>query len=219
MSFFRETPSDELVQQRFVCSRAIRSKLGRVIVPIIELVNHGGSVDPDINDLGIALQGQFGGEVLFRYVAHDTLSLFSGWGFAGDDQKAMSIPLDLQLGAEELVINRDFVDTELLEIPSLGAIWAPSVRVEGDTTILSYLVLGHKQWPRTPKMVLYRLFEKAGLADAEDKFDVVRHANYTSLIHLLESLEDLHGGLARDLRSMARFQLLAMSHCFGPRRN
>jgi len=75
--------------------------------------------------------------------------------------------------------------------------------------------------PRTPKGIFFRLFREAGLPEAEEKFDLIRHHNCLTFLDLLESLEGIKGPLAArcaicgPFSSCRRFPLLRESTVAG----
>jgi hypothetical protein len=59
--------------------------------------------------------------------------------------------------------------------------------------------------------------KEAGFATMEETFDTIQHMNRMLFLQLIGALEGVEGPLVRPLRDMARFQLTAMSHCYGVR--
>ena len=58
---------------------------------------------------------------------------------------------------------------------------------------------------------------EAGYSDVEEAFDRVQQTNLSSLMNLLSAIEPFEGPMAQMLRRMVRFQVQAMSCCFGVR--
>ena len=99
----------------------------------------------------------------------------------------------------------------------MGRLKLPRLAVDEGRPTLSFVTLGMKQTPRVPRSIFYRLFRDAGLPDAEEAFDMIHHQNRMQFLMLIEALEGLQQPIVRTLRDMARFQLQAMSHCYGTR--
>jgi hypothetical protein len=55
----------------------------------------------------------------------------------------------------------------------------------------------------------------AGYSNVETAFETIQHANRLHFLKLLAVVEDVEGQMAATLRRMARFQLQAMSYCYG----
>jgi hypothetical protein len=96
-------------------------------------------------------------------------------------------------------------------------LWIPEMSLEGDRLTLSYLMIGNKQFPRLAKGISYKLLRQAGFAGVEEIFDTIQHMNRMYFLDLIGVLEGFEGPMIRTLRDVARFQLTAMSHCYGVR--
>jgi hypothetical protein len=178
----------------------------------VELANHGHASRYEVGD-GIGLSGLFPQEVLVRYELCDPLQIFGKWGFAsGGEFFALSINLALEGKAGSLVIKRGDVGAEAGRRP-----FFPDVSIEGDRITLSYLMLGHKNFPRLARGNFYRIMRDAGRSDAEERFDRIQHANRMVFYKLDAASERAAPPLGCLLRSVARFQLEAMSHNVGTR--
>jgi hypothetical protein len=57
----------------------------------------------------------------------------------------------------------------------------------------------------------------ADLQLSDEPFELIQHANRLNFLRLAGELEGLGGPLATVLRTMCRFQLETLSHCFGAR--
>jgi hypothetical protein len=118
--------------------------------------------------------------------------------------------LEGNLGA--LRIGRGDVSVESRRRP-----FFPDVSKEGDQIALSYLMLGHRKYPRLARGNFYRIMRDAGRSDAEERFDRIQHANRTQFYKLDALSERAAPPLGRLLRKVARSQLEAMSHNVGTR--
>lgn len=209
--WFEDDVSDHLIQEKFLGSRCITYKNRTVVMPIIELANHGLGGSYDTADC-VALKGTFPGEVLVRYSLADSYGLFLSWGFAGEQPQAMSIALNGSVGQTALKIGRDLSDSKPEE-----RVWMPKMIRGAGGLELPFLVLGNKQYPRLCKGVFFKLMRDAGLSGFEETFDTIQHINRMHFLELLAALEGVPGPMAQTLRRMARFQLQAMSFCYGVR--
>jgi hypothetical protein len=203
-------PTAESVQERFFDSRVIRYKDSDVIMPIVELANHGHTARYEVDD-GVGLSGQFAGEILVRYELCDPLQIFGKWGFASGGE-AFGLSLQMKLGTLGIVIGRGDVKLEDGRRP-----FFPDVSVQGGDLSLSYMMLGHRNFPRLARGNFYRIMRDAGRSDAEEAFDMIQHINRMELYKLDAASEGAAPELGRLLRDFARFQLDAISHYFGVR--
>lgn len=207
-NFSQLTP--ELVQKLFLNSRAISSGGRSVVMPIIELANHGGSARYG-SDWGVSLQGQFEGEVLVRYsVPADAYDIFSHWLFPSPEPLAFSVPIVHTGGGKEFRIGREFGEDE-------PAPWVPKVSVIGNTISFNYLLLGHRQFPRVPRGAFNKAVANGGLEPQNEVFEAVQHANRKLFLDLIGELEGIDSPAVPRLRTMALYQLNALSSYFGVR--
>jgi hypothetical protein len=204
-------PTDEVVQQRFLESRVINYKGSDVIMPIVELANHGHAARYQTKD-GVGLSGTFADEVLVRYQLCDPLQIFGKWGFASDSE---FLALSVHVKQEQAGINITRSGDPRPESETKP--FLPTATIEGGQIKLPYLLLGHRQLPALPRGNFLRLMRDAGRLrnEADYFFDDILHANRMHMLQLIAASEDAPPRLGRLLRNVARFQLEAMSFCIG----
>jgi hypothetical protein len=203
--------SPSLVQEKFLGSRCISYKDRTVVMPIIELANHGeGAGYETTND--VALTGTFPGEVLVRYSNADSFGVFLSWGFAAEQPQAMSVALNGNIGQTPLKIGRDLGDLQ----PNERA-WIPKLTKGPGGAELTFLVIGNRRYPRLCKGIFYKTMRDAGFSGFEEAFDTIQHVNRMNFLGLLAALEDVTGPMVQTLRRMARYQLQTMSFSYGVR--
>jgi len=180
------------------------------VAPIIDLVNHG--LGPSLQGAdGILLQGLFPNEIVTRYGPTDPLGIFNGWGFASSCEVfALSIGFRLKSASGSLVIGR----RDPVFAPGRNG-FVPEVTVTGDEITLSHLLLGHRRFPKLPRGIFYRLMCDVGRDDAEATFDLLQHINRTALHQLASAAEGAVPRLRHLVRSLAGYQLEAMSYNIG----
>jgi hypothetical protein len=201
--------SPQLVQKWFFGSRDIKTSKGRVIMPIIELANHGGDVAYDRKS-GVALRGLFEGEVLVRYARPtDSYDMFLNWMFSPNEPTAFSIKMVVKPSRSNLEIGRQFDEASLP--------FVPKVAIEGDRVVANYLLLGHQNFPRLPQGAFRRAMAHAGFDDLDEVFDFVQFANRQNFFQLLDAFAGVESPAADALRVMVLNQLKALSHHFGAR--
>jgi len=204
-------PTPEHIQKQFLGSRCISYKDRTVIMPIIELANHGASLSYAPSD-GLRLSGTVVDEVLVRYSDIDSYGMFLSWGFTCEQPQAMSIALRGNIGPSRLHIDRVIGDLKPGQ-----RVFMPRLSKVADGVDLDFLVIGNRQYPRLCRGIFYKLMRDAGMTGVEEAFDVIEHVNRTHFLGLIAALEDVEGAMARTLRQMARLQLQTMSYSFGVR--
>lgn len=202
----------ERAQRRFVNSRCINFHETMVLMPVIELVNHGGKGIGFNTKDGISIAGTTDGEILARYKLMDPYGFFRNWGFASPEKVAFSLPVQVPLGGRTLIVKRDLPAAGMERITKL-----PSVTTRGNSVIISHLLLGHAQYPRLAKGIFYRLADDLGLSKREELFDKIQHLNRMRLLDLGAALEDCRGLAASQLRKTCNYQLAALSYSIGRR--
>jgi hypothetical protein len=206
--WFRE-PTDALVQERFLAARCIRYRDRNVIMPIVEMANHGSDNIFAIKD-GVGLGGVHSGEVLVKYADFDAHGMFMIFGFAADQGQAFSIALGGKVGQSPLHVGRD-----LGNLSPASQVWVPQFSKAGGVAKLQFLMIGNRRHPRSCKAIFYKLMRDAGYSGFDDAFETMQHANRLHFLKLWSAIEDIESPMARTLRRMVRFQLQAMSYCYG----
>jgi hypothetical protein len=204
-------PNPQTVAERYFGSHAIHYGDRAVVMPVLELCNHGEGTTYTLGD-GIRLSGRFDGEIFARYdLTPDSLQIFESWGFAPPEDAALSLKLGLESAG--IVIRREHVKPVLVQ----GVPFIPDVSMVDGKITFSHLLLGHRKYPKIAKGIFYRFMRNAGRshADAEALFDTIVHANRTQFHRLLALSEEAPLPLGRLLRNLARFQLEAMSNAIG----
>jgi hypothetical protein len=203
-------PTPETIQERFLDSRVIHYKDADVVMPIVELANHGHNAEYEVGD-GVGLSGSFSGEILVNYQLCDPLQIFGKWGFASDSE-LFALSMHLKVEQAGLTIGRDDPKPKQERKPFL-----PAPTMEGGKIKLPYVLLGHKQQPGLPKANFMQTMRDAGRlrGEAESLFDLIQHANRMHMLQLFAACEDAPPRLGGLLRHVARFQMEAMSNSLG----
>ncbi|MBV9692996.1 MAG: hypothetical protein JO261_04785 [Alphaproteobacteria bacterium] len=199
-------PDAHTVEERFFSSRSILYGKRNVIMPVVELINHGDAAGYDTSS-GVSVRGTFAGEVNVRYSDVDAYGLFLNWGFSHPQRQALSLALSGAVGGKGLHIERDYTSGEAM----------PTLKRDGDALALNYLMLGHRQYPRLAKGIFYKRMREAGANGIEEAFDTIQHINRMNFLGVMALLEPFEGAMVRGLRRMARHQLEALSFACGVR--
>lgn len=211
-------PTDDSIQKRFLDSRTITCNGRVVVMPLIELVNHGVGSDYDF-DHGIGVQGTFSDEVLVEYSDGDSLVYFQHWGFATARAMALSLPTTVPADFGQFRVRRALQEGDLFEIagPHPTTIRMPTLTREDKSVTVSSLLLGFRGFPRIPRGAFHRIFREIGQPPRDDIFDQVLFINRTVFVDFLALLEELEGEMIRTLRAVCRMQLTSLCHSFGVR--
>ena len=103
-------PTEQLIAERFFNARSIDYRGCPVVMPLIEMANHGAGAHYDTSN-GIALRGSFPGEIVVEYSQFDSLDFFLTWGFATQRPLAFSITLQGKIDSTPLNIDQRFGGT------------------------------------------------------------------------------------------------------------
>lgn len=204
--------SDGLVERKFLESRCVHYKGRVVVMPIVELLNHDPAGPHYETQHGVAVHGTFSGEVLARYSDMDPHGIFANWGFACEQPQAFSHALKSNRSEGAVEIGRD-----LSGLSPKTQFWIPDVSKSDAGIKLQFLMMGNQKYPRMAKGIFHKLMREAGSKNVEETFDLIQHANLRDVARLLAAVEKAHGPMAETLRRVARFQLQALSWCFGVR--
>ena len=200
--------SPALLKKWFFGARCINFRDRKVVMPIVEMANHGGTAKYD-RQASVGLHGSFEGEVLVRYCATtDPLDMFLNWAFAAREPIAFSLERSAQIGGRQLEIRRDFTHDS-------ASPFVPDVTVDETRIVVQYMLLGHQQFPRLPKAAFRRAIAPAKLADPDELYDFIQFGNRQDFLELLNVLVTVDSPVVPALRSLALNQLGALSWHFG----
>jgi len=207
---------EEVLRRRFLVSRRINYKKRKVIMPIIELINHmPRSPGYQVKD-GIGFGGTFTDEVTVNYSAtNDSLLRFLNYGFANQEPFAYSLPVTLKQGENLTVV----VGLNPDEMQPVNRLPTPKVEVEANKRKLSHLRLGMERAPRMPRTLMRNVLSDLPAAEVDEIFDRVRSTNILVLTELLELADGVTSPMGREFRQAIRCQLRALSHCYGVRQD
>ena len=200
--------SPGLLKKWFFGARCINFRDCKVVMPIVEMANHGGTAKYD-RQSSVGLHGAFDGEVLVRYCATtDPLDVFLNWAFAAKEPMAFSLERATQIGGKQFEIRRDFTHDS-------PAPFIPAVTIDDTRIVVQYLLLGHQQFARLPKAAFRRAMAPAKLADPDELYEFIQFANRQDFLELLNVLSTVDSPVVPALRNLALNQLGALSWHFG----
>jgi hypothetical protein len=204
--------SDGRTQVRFLRSRMINYGNDHVLMPVLELANHGVNGCPYNFKDGISIDRIFKDEALVHYGMVDPYGAFENWGFASNEPVAFSLPATLTLGSRPLAILRQLSNKKVR-----GNFRIPVLDTDETKVRISYLMLGHARFPRLSKGIFYKLMKDLGEPRAEAIFDEIRRFNIQQFLKLMEALDEHQGHMISTLRRLCRHQISAITHSIGTR--
>jgi hypothetical protein len=209
-TWFQE-PTEQMILQRYFESRHIPYKGNDVVMPLIELINHGDGESYQSTDT-VRFTGTFPGEIFAKYWDGDALGFFQTWGIVTPRPLAFSVLLSGNIQSTPLLVQRNYVGPAHSELD-----WIPKMERRPGRVTLPFVMIGNERFPRLAKGIFYRLMRSAGFSGFEERFDLIQHANRLHFLNLLKAVEKIDLPMARMLQTMAHCQLRAMSFCVGVR--
>lgn len=206
-------PDESAILTQFIDSRAIRKNGQRVMMPIIELVNHAPwGLGYDTKRPGITLEGMTKTEIFARYSINDSWKKFLTYGFVLPERFAFSQTFTAESKNGAKSINLRAATSENKTIAD-GLI-SPLVSTKDGRTDVSFLLLGDRKNPANPAAVFRQNVKPHLDANAEEFFETVLFMNRLKFFKLLQSAEGHSGEMVELIRQAARLQLEALASCW-----
>ena len=201
-------PEQELMQ-RFIQTRCINRKGKRVIMPMIELLNHSPSAKPyDMSGDGIAVSGLQDGEVLAKYNVSDPIRRLIAYGFNAPEPLGYSLSFQIQHRDRGVVVQGGGGPQPMQPC---------EIELKNDRVILKQPLLASSASPKMPRTLLIKACRNLEGIDAHELFEQIHQRNTQALVLMLRELEGVEGDVAQRLRAGCLDQLAALSHHFGQR--
>ena len=199
-------------EKRFLRSRMMTYGTRYVLMPVMELANHGVNGCSFQTKDGVGISGTYAEEVLAHYGMVDPFGAFEVWGFTSNEPLAFSLPATLALGKRKLTILRQLSNKKVR-----GNFRIPVLSTDEDKVTVSHLMLGHARYPRLSKGIFYQFMQDLGEPNGEELYDRIRRFNAGQFLKLMEALDAHEGALISTLRQLCRHQIGAISHAIGSR--
>lgn len=199
-------PSEPSCLHLFLKNRIIHYRGIRVVMPIMELVNHAGSESRYQSTDGVSvIEKTFPGEMLVSYGNGDAWGCATEFGFA--DNAAQGLSLACIVGADTVRIS---IGRDLNSADNGGFPIPPVARTEAGISI-PFLVLGNRNNPDAPSNDFRVMMESQGIANGNRIFNLIHRYNTGHYIELLRRLDGAPGRVAAMLRVATLHQMEALS--------
>ena len=206
---FPQQDQEQELLQRFIQSRCINRKGKRVIMPMIELLNHSPAADPyDMSGNGIKVSGVRDGEVLVRYSVSDPLRRLMGYGFNSAEPMGFSLTIQVPHRGKTIVV-RGGGGKDMMK--------PCEIQINGDRLILQQPLLAASTSPKMPRTLFIKACQTVEGIDANELFDQIHQRNTQILVQIIRTLQEVEGDVAQKIRCGCLDQLTALSHHIGQR--
>lgn len=195
---------------RYIMSRCINRKGERLIMPLIELLNHSPSFKGyDMRGNGVLVTGIYDGEVLVRYNNADPLRRLLGYRFNALEPTAFSVSCRVFHNELDVVVQGG--------LSRKGFGQPPTVEMKGERLVIQQPLLGSTQSPKIPKTLLIQACRDIEGVDGSELFDQIIQRNMVTYINLIRELKTSDGHVENLLRDCCLNQLFALSQHYGQR--
>ena len=195
--------------QRFIQTRCINRKGRRVIMPMIDLLNHSPSAKPyEMPEAGIAVSGLHDGEVLVKYSVSDPMRRLLGYGFNAAEPLGFSLFLRLQHRDKKVTVKGGGGREPMKPC---------GIELKDDVVVLNQPLLSASMRPKMPRTLFIQACRNIEGIDANELFDQLHQRNTQSLVQLMRVLDSVEGDVAQRLRTGCLDQLEALSNHIGQR--
>ena len=200
---------EQELMQRFIQTRCIIRKDRRVIMPMIELLNHSPTAKPyDMSGDGIAVGGLHDGEILVKYSVTDPLRRLVAYGFNAQEAMGFSLSFRLQ-HRDRLVIVQGGGSRQPMQ--------PCNVEIKEDRIVIKQPLLASNRSPKMPRTLAIKALKNIEGIEPNELFEQIHQRNTQALVQLIRGLEGVEGDVAQRLRTSCLDQLAALSHHYGQR--
>ena len=188
----------DVVFRQYLHSRSFLYRGRRVLMPMVDLINHSPTAQPYLTSSGVQVSGAFDEEVLVRYNETDPLGRFFNHGFASAEPIAFSYPASLPLDRHQRRQQiAGLVSAQIERLPDP----VPLANDLGKHQRIEVVTLEHL--PNLPPQPLDH-------GDLADFYDDAFWLNQVQLMALSDSLKGCHGDCARALKAAIGYQQQAL---------
>ena len=207
---FPETDKDQEVFRRFLQTRCINFKSKRVVMPLIELINHAPTADTwDMSGDGISVAGLFENEIFVKYSVSDPIRRFFGYGFNSQEHAGFSLSMKLQHRNQKIIVRGGVLNR--------NAYKGLKVEKKDETLVIFNPLLGSVNSPKMPRTLFLNALQKFEEVEADELFEQIHQRNTRMVVQILHLLNKENSEIAERLRTACLDQLVALSCHVGKR--
>lgn len=201
-------PSEQSCHWRYLNTRMIKYGGDRVLMPILELVNHGSHAAPYDRTEGISVGGKFADEVLASYGSDDCWGTAVNYGFCDARNYAYAVQGAFKFEDHTIRISRAPGQAE-----RHNGLQLPIVRLEGESIHFSFLVLGNKKFPHLPRAAFLQAAKSMPISKPDALFDLTQRHNRHLMLGFLRGSESCAAVPLVTMLRQAAFQQLETLSC------
>ncbi|MEO8300167.1 MAG: hypothetical protein ABI608_00160 [Rhizomicrobium sp.] len=205
-------PSEDACHSRYLDTRMIKYREVPVLMPVVELINHGRDASAFDRTNGIGVGGMFSDEVLATYGSNDCWGTAVSYGFCEARNYAYATQGSFKFEGYLIKISRSPNRAE-----NYNGVALPIVHVEDGAIHFSFLTLGNEKCPDVPRAAFLHATKNIPIEQPDKLFDLIQHHNRHLLIKFLRGSEGSATSLVAMLRRAAYQQLETLSCHWGAR--
>ena len=198
-----EPNDDQASFQRFIATRQLYRNGNRVLMPMIELVNHSPLQSSWIMDKeSIAIKGKYDNEILVRYSVSDPLHRYIQYGFNCKEPMGFSLRFQLIHNNQKIIIDGgiNFEPTKT----------HPTSR-RNESIVLHKPLLSSYKRPRMPRSLFGEHIKFHPNINANELFEQIHLKNRIIVIDLVKDLQNINNNAARQLETACLNQIEILS--------
>ena len=189
--------------KRFIKTRQINYKGKKVLMPMIELVNHSAFQKSwNMNDDGIHIKGNFEDEILVRYSMADPIFRFMQYGFSCREKTAFSMDLQVLHYGYKVIVNGGVNNAPFDPLNIVSS---------GEQIIIHSPLLGSTANQRLPRSLFKKALSMVKGIKPDELFDQIIYINRLQVIKILKLLSKANNPIKSDLNEVCLDQLILLS--------
>jgi hypothetical protein len=203
-------PTADLCHRRYLETRQFTYRGTKVLMPVVELVNHSDDAGKFDSSNGIGVECTSSDEVRVDYGLDDCWAMAMIYGFCLARLRAYSLRASFVFEGFDIQVSRKLTQRE-----RINGVWVPKVDFDENTVNFSFVTLGNIQNPRIPRTAFLHAAKTTPIKQPDELFDMIQHYNLIKLVGFLRVADGLSMPLVTMLRGAAHRQLETISAHFG----
>lgn len=197
--------------QRFITTRQINRKGNKVLMPIMELVNHSPLQQSwTMDDNSITIQGKYENEILVRYSIADPLRRCMQYGFNCKEPFGFSLNIRLIHNNRKVVVKGGFNFNSQPLKPS-------DAITRNEIIIINNPLLSALRNPRMPKSNFRETCKNIKNINADELFEQIHQRNRLIIINIILLLNEIEGQVSDQIKEACLDQIAILGEHYGTR--